>query len=103
MAALNSISREERIASLRNLTQPIEDRAARGSIQFDTIIKPGRGPRGCDCLGMSATLAGAEIDVHGDDLTTAHLAEGYAEYLELWAAHLLEVAQDLRQQFPVKV
>ena len=103
MATIDSISREERIASLRNLIQPIEDRAARGGIQFDTIIKPGRGPRGCDRLGMSATLSGAEIDVTETDLTTPEFAAGHAEYLELWAARLLEVAADLRKPFPAKV
>ena len=103
MAAIDSTNSVKRVASLREIIQPIEDRAACGSIQFDTVIKAGRGPRGCDRLGMSATLAGAEIDATEDDRTTAQFAEGYAQYLELWATRLLEVAKDLRQQFPAKV
>ena len=88
------------VKKLRELIQPVEDLAAGGGIQFDTIIKAGLGPRGCDRLGMSAVLNGAEIDIHDQNPTTSAVAEGYAQYLTLWAARLIEVADALRAEFP---
>ena len=100
MAEVDSNSRVKRVASLRELIQPVEDLAAGGGVQLDVVIKAGLGPRGCDRLGMSAILDGAQIDIDETDTTTAQFAEGYATYLELWSARLLEVAQALRDEFP---
>ena len=100
MAAIDSNERVKRVSSLRELIQPVEDLAAGGGIQFDTVIKAGLGPRGCDRLAMSAILDGAQIDITDPNPTTAQFAAGYAEYLELWSGRLLEVAQALRDEFP---
>lgn len=100
MAAIDSNERVKRVATLRALIQPIENLAARGGVQLDVVIKAGLGPRGCDRLGMSAILDGAQIDIDETDTTTAQFAAGYAEYLERWAERLIEVAQALRDEFP---
>ena len=100
MAAIDSNERVKWVSSLRELIQPVEDLAAGGGIQFDTVIKAGLGPRGCDRLGMSGILDGAQIDITDPNPTTALVADGYAQYLTLWAARLIEVAEALRAEFP---
>ncbi len=93
-------TRAARVKTLRDMVQPVEDLAANGGIQFDTIIKPGSGRNFCDQLNMAASLMGATIEIEEANPTTALMADGYAQFLEGWAARMLEVAAAMRKQFP---
>ena len=98
MANTNSTSSAHRVSSLREAIQPIEDLAAEAGVQFDTIVRPARVTGQSDRLEMSAMLTQGRIEF--SDVTQSELATGYAEYLEVYAARLVKLAAELRQQFP---
>ena len=94
----NSTAYAQRVATLRQMIQPIEDHAAEQSVNFDTLISV-NGNRD-DQLKVNIEMGGAVMRLTDPDHTTATLAQGYADLLELWSAKLQAVAADIRVRFP---